>query len=294
VDELESVPNLFGVEAHLRHRLRAGARRLNRLRWASKLSNVRRAEPGGTAGPLDKLGYILWAPELGDHSFDVADQEQVATFRARALSATTGEALAAIEEADSDERLREDYARLRRLSLVSRPLRLGPRLLWWIVARLTKPRLIVETGVWYGLGAAVLLRALELNAAEGHDGRLVSFDPDPTGGWLVPDRLKPRWTWIQERTDEALEPSLSGEQVDLFIHDTPSNYARERTEFEVALRHAAQGAVLMSSNGENTPALAEIAAAEGLAYHHHPYVASRHFYVTKGLSLAVVPETPIA
>jgi predicted O-methyltransferase YrrM len=284
----------LGVEAHLGHRFRAGARRFNRVRWASKLSNVRRAPPGGTAGTLDKLSYVLWAPELGDHSFDVADPEQVAAVLARALPVTEKEALAALDEVARDEQLHEDYARLRRLSLVPRRMRLGPRLLWWAVVRLRKPRLVVETGVWYGLGSAALLRALELNAAEGHDGRLISFDPDSTGGWLVPERLQPRWNWVKARTDEALEPLLSGEHVDLFIHDTPSNYARERAEFEVALRHAAQGAVLISSNGQNTPALAELSAVEGLAYHHLPYVARRHFYVTKGLSLAVVSRKPDA
>jgi hypothetical protein len=168
---------------------------------------------------------------------------------------------------------------------VPRRMRLSQRTLWWAIVRLRKPALVVETGVWYGLGSAVLLRALELNAEDGYEGRLISFDPDPTGGWLVPDRLKPRWNWVKHATDDALEATLIGRELDLFIHDTPSNYERERYEFRVALRHAARGAVLLSSNGRNTPALEEICAIAGLPYHHYPYVAERHFYVTRGLSL---------
>jgi hypothetical protein len=274
----------------MRQRLRAGARRFNRLRWSSKYANVRHAPPGGTAGALDKVGYVLLAPELGDHSFEIADQLGMAEFLSRALHVTVEDALAAIDEVGRDEVLRDDYARRRRLALVPRRMRLSQRTLWWAIVRLRKPSLVVETGVWYGLGSAVLLRALELNAQEGHEGRLLSFDPDHTGGWLVPERLKSGWTWVRATTDEALEATLVGREIDLFIHDTPSDYERESYEFRIALRHAAPGAVLLSSNGRNTPALEEVCAASGLPHHHLPYVAQRHFYVTRGLSLTTVPK----
>lgn len=278
--------------AQPRHRLRAAARRFNRFRWAAKAANVRRAPPGGTASTLDKLRYILSAPDLGDLSFDMAHPEATATFLAEALSVPAEDALAALHEVAEDEQLRADYADLRRLSLVPRRMTLSARGPWWVLVRLRKPKLIVETGVWYGLGSAMLLRALELNAQEGHEGRLISFDPDTTGGWLVPERLKTRWTWEQATTEDALEPCLRGQQVDLFIHDTPSKYERERAEFELALQYAAPGAVLLSSNGENTSGLREISAANGLSYHHYPYMGERLFYVTKGLSLAVAPQAP--
>jgi Methyltransferase domain len=278
------------VEAQQRHRLRASARRLNRLRWSSKLSNVRHARPGGTAGALDKVGYVLLAPELGDHSFDITDQLGMARFLGDALSVPQDEALAALDEAGRDQVLREDYARRRRLALVPWRMRLSQRTLWWALVRLRKPKLVVETGVWYGLGSAVILRALELNAKEGHEGRLLSFDPDPTGGWLVPDRLESRWTWVRATSEEALESCLFGKKVDLFIHDTPSDYERERYEFRVALRHAAPDAVLFSANGRNTPALEEICGEAGLPYHHYAYLPDRHFYVTRGVSLTVSPK----
>jgi predicted O-methyltransferase YrrM len=220
----------------------------------------------------------------------MADSEATAAFLGEALSVPFEHALAAWQEVTEDEQLRADYARLRKPSLLPRRLALSARGPWWVAARLRKPKLVVETGVWYGLGSAMLLRALELNAAEGHEGRLISFDPDHTGGWLVPERLKPRWTWVRATTDDALEVCLRDEQVDLFIHDTPSDYERERAEFEVARRHAAPGAVLLSSNGENTPALRELCAAHGMPYHHYAYQAERHFYVTKGLALSVIPE----
>jgi predicted O-methyltransferase YrrM len=273
------------VEAVQRDWLRANARRFNRLRWSSKLANVRHAPPGGTAGTLDKIGYVLLGAELGDHSFDITDELGMATYLSAALSVPVPDALTAVEEVRNDVPLRADYARLKRLSLVPRRLRLSQRVLWWAIVRLRKPSLVVETGVWYGLGSAVLLRALELNAEEGHDGELISFDPDRTGGWLVPERLKARWNWVKATSDDALEATLFGRELDLFIHDTPSDHERESYEFRVALRHSAPGAVLYSANGRNTNALEELCEAEGLPYHHFAYAPDRHFYVTRGVSL---------
>ena len=277
------------MDSRSRYRLKAGIRQLNRVRWARKLTHVRGVLPGGTATTVDKLSYVAWGPELGDYSFDIADNDAVAQFLGPVLSQPPEAVRAAIDEAYADEPLHEDYARARRRALLPRYLALSQRSLWWAIVRLRKPKLIVEAGVWYGLGSAVLLRALELNAQEGHEGRLMSFDPDPTAGWLVPARLRDRWTWIQATTEAALETHLRGHQLDFFIEDTPHNYARERAGYEVALRFSAPGAVLISSNGENTTALADACDAHGLPYHHKNYLPRRHFYVSNGVALTVVP-----
>lgn len=70
----------------------------------------------------------------------------------------------------------------------------------------------METGVRYGLGTMVILRALERNAQEesDHHGKLISFDPDPNGGWMVPERHAPHWTWVRATTRDALDANLRG------------------------------------------------------------------------------------
>lgn len=272
----------------LRYRLKAGVRRLNRLRWSGKLGNVRRAGPVGTATLLDKLRYVVWGPELGDYSFDIADNEPIAQFLAPVLSLPPAAMRTAIDEANADQQLRDDYARARRRALLPRSLALSQRSLWWAIVRLRKPSLVVEAGVWYGLGSTVLLRALELNAQEGHEGRLISFDPDPTAGWLVPERLRHRWTLVHDGTEDALERQLVGRELDFFIEDTPSAYARERAGYEAALRHSTPAAILLASNGENTRALADLCHEHDLPYSHIHYLPRRHFYVSNGVALTVV------
>jgi hypothetical protein len=43
----------------------------------------------------------------------------------------------------------------------------GRRMVWYAIARATKPKVIVETGVDQGMGAAVLCAALSRNTSEG-------------------------------------------------------------------------------------------------------------------------------
>lgn len=273
------------MEAQTGDRLRAAARRLNRVRWASKTSVVRGARPGGTAGTVDKLRYVLWSPELGDHSFDIADSADLAGFVADALSLPADAIARGLAEAEADEQLRADYAALRNPLLLPARLALSQRALWWALVRACRPKLVVETGIRYGLGSAVLLRALELN---GGEGELVSCDPDTTGGWLVPERLRPSWNWVQACSGDGLEDALEGRQVDLFIHDVTADHEIERSDFELALRHAAPGCILLSANGDCTSALPELCADHGLVYRHTSYQPRRHFYVSTGVGMARV------
>jgi hypothetical protein len=276
------------VRDELRFRLKAEARRFNRLRWYGKLRNV---QSHGGRGPMTRRAlarYILWSPELGDYSFELADTEALIRFAARGLGCEAEVVRGLLDELDRDERLRQDIDERRRPALLDRDPPLGQRRLWWVAARLLKPELIVETGVWYGLGSAVLLRALERNAEEGFEGRLMAFDIDPTAGWLVHPRHRDRWTLVRENTAAALHERLRGTRVGLFIADTAPAYELERHEFELALSHAAAPAVLLASNGSQTQALRDLCRERGLRYEHLPYDAADHFYTTPGVALTLV------
>jgi hypothetical protein len=52
----------------------------------------------------------------------------------------------------------------------------GRRIGWYVIARINKPKLVVETGVDHGVGACVLTTALMLNSQEGFEGRYIGTD----------------------------------------------------------------------------------------------------------------------
>jgi hypothetical protein len=133
----------------------------------------------------------------------------------------------------------------------------------FLVIRVLKPRLVVETGVAQGISTYYFLKALELNGA----GRLVSVDHpnrDPAGrsydgkvdkvyvpeklspGWLVPDSLRGRWELRLGWSSEIL-PTLNFE-VDMFHHDSEHSYQNMMFEYEWALQHLVGGGVLSSDD----------------------------------------------
>jgi len=108
----------------------------------------------------------------------------------------------------------------------------------YIVCRIHKPEIVVETGVADGFSAAFILQALETNKK----GHLYSIDlPNQAGqilrdgkatGWLVPDILKKRWTLIFGSSKEELPQLLVRlRKIDIFFHDSEHTYGNMMFEF---------------------------------------------------------------
>jgi len=109
------------------------------------------------------------------------------------------------------------------------------RALWCLVHHL-EPEHVVETGVGRGLTSRIVLEGLEENGK----GHLWSVDlPPPLSpslrretGAAVPERLRPRWTYVRGTSRRRL-PQIVAEigSIDLFIHD--SMHTTRNVEFEL-------------------------------------------------------------
>ena len=105
----------------------------------------------------------------------------------------------------------------------------------YLLIRLIKPDLVVETGVSSGASSAYILRALKDNKK----GKLYSIDLPfefSTGrksGWLVPEALRDRWDLRIGDAKEILTPLLKeiGE-IDCFVHDSLHTYDHMTWEFK--------------------------------------------------------------
>ena len=121
----------------------------------------------------------------------------------------------------------------------------------YVIVRLLKPDLIVETGVANGKSSAFILRAIDMNKI----GALFSidkpeFESNPASisqgealipenlqaGWMVPNTLRSLWTL---RLGDAVDllPTLQSElrEIDIFFHDSLHTY--EHMKFELDLAH---------------------------------------------------------
>jgi predicted O-methyltransferase YrrM len=256
-------------------RLGLDPRYLRRLRWISKAKAVRRV--GGSV--RHNLAFVLADPEPDNFTYELANEHDLAAWVRRVSGREAAEVERVLAEARGDRvlrtRLRDAAKRRWWWSKPEPPF--GKRLAWYALARLNRPALIVETGVHDGLGSLLLLRALERNAHEGADGRLVSFDVNPAAGWLA--GADPRWELRIESSRDGLPAVLAGSTpVGIFIHDSLHTYENECWELRTAAPHLAQDGVLVSDNVHVTRALAETSAEFGLEYHEFVERSAGHFY----------------
>ncbi|MEW6603515.1 MAG: class I SAM-dependent methyltransferase [Thermoproteota archaeon] len=142
----------------------------------------------------------------------------------------------------------------------------SPEILY-VICRILKPNIVVETGVASGLSSAYILKALSMNSK----GKLISIDmpnyeeelvkvssdyldtpqaiipKDKETGWVVPKNLRNRWTLKIGLVRETLIPALEeAGEIDIFLHDSEHSYENMMFEFENAWSHLKNGGVLLS------------------------------------------------
>ncbi len=261
----------------------ARVRTLSRFRWFAKYRFLRGAGQRLRDDPRRNLAYVLWDPEVESHTYDVANVEEMAVFLGRELGVESATALAYLREPEDDPAFNAEWRhRTRRRLDVKRRVQPANRLLWWGIVRIARPRLVVECGIFNGVGSLVLLRALERNREEGDPGELLSIDEDPTMGWAVPAEMRDNWTTVTGLTGDVLDDSIAGRQVDMLIHDTVHSYENQALEFSAALRNGSGPLVLLDSSGGRTTALEELCQAKGGRYRHFQDLAEGHFYTGNG------------
>ncbi|MGH2962361.1 MAG: class I SAM-dependent methyltransferase [Solirubrobacterales bacterium] len=262
---------------------------MNRLRWIAKYRIVRDHDIRLRDDLRTNLRFVLWDPELESHSYEIDNEDELVTFVAELLGAEPRDVERHVEETRSDPELNERLARRTRwrFDVKTRPPA-GNRLLWYALARSLKPRLIVETGIYQGLGSLVLLRALERNADEGVEGELLSIDVDPEAGRLVEPGVAARWRKVVGMTTDVLERELDGRSVQMLVQDTPHTYENQAFEFGAALAHAGDRLVLVDSGGGRTPALSELCKRAGGTHRHFRERPHDHFYPTRGSGVALI------
>lgn len=280
-----------GPKSALKERLpalRVAWRRLSRLRWLAKRRVVRYS--GGSLLDPVALRYVLTDPEVESHTYEIANRDELVAFCVRAFGIDEARVRELVAEADSEPELTTELRRRTRFAfdLKTQPP-IGQRLLWWVLVRARKPELIVETGIYEGLGSLVLLAAAERNAAEGGpDARVIGIDSDPRAGRLVPDRLKHRWERVVGYSTDVMEDAIGDRRVDILVHDTPHTPEIQEHEFGVALRSAADELTIVDGSGGQIDVLADLCAEHGTdVWHFRPEPAS-HPYRPPGVQFATV------
>ena len=148
----------------------------------------------------------------------------------------------------------------------------------YIIVRILKPDIFVETGVSGGESSTFILQAMEDN----NKGQLYSIDfpqaivekglttISPEGkssGWLIPDNFKHRWHLTLGKSEEVLQPLLKKlGQIDIFFHDSLHTYKHMLFEYNTCWDYLKDNGILISD---------DIIVMNGKG--HSPFVDFAHF-----------------
>ncbi len=127
----------------------------------------------------------------------------------------------------------------------------------YVIARIFKPQILVETGVSSGISSSFVLKALSKN----NSGMLYSIDlpnaspagtmiPDgKSSGWVIPNDLKARHKLIIGDSKDKLPTLLESlKKIDYFFHDSLHTYEHMMWEFKQAWNYLKNGGLLLSDD----------------------------------------------
>lgn len=129
----------------------------------------------------------------------------------------------------------------------------GRRLGWYVVTRVLRPKLVLETGVHQGLGALAICCALEKNKEEGFPGKYVGTDIDHRAGVFIQDF---QFDFANIIYGDSIESINSIEEnVDLYISDSNHTPNYESKELTAVSNQMHPSSMVISDNAHATDVL---------------------------------------
>ncbi len=167
--------------------------------------------------------------------------------------------------------------------------RYGRRILWYVLVRVIKPEVVIESGIHNGLGTCVLSAAIMRNNAEGSKGRLYAIDINPKAGVLVQSPYK---DVVKLTIQDSLDYLKKFEgPIDLFIHDSDHSADHESEEYRIITDKLSSKSVVVSDNAHATDVLSDFALKTGRCFAYFQESPINHFYPGAGAGVAYRSES---
>jgi hypothetical protein len=127
---------------------------------------------------------------------------------------------------------------------------LAERRILYVLCKVTKPNIVLETGVANGISSSFILKALD----ENKSGQLHSIDLPSVAlktifhkqsGWVIPNELRHNWHLNTGKSSKVLPqilPSLG--VIDMFFHDSNHSYNNAMFEFRTVWPFVKKGGLL--------------------------------------------------
>jgi methyltransferase family protein len=259
-----------------RLRRRIGANPIARLGYKAMI--VARSRGALRQRPRDALRYVLHSREASNFTYELSNEDEMVATLGEVLPEQPVRLMGYVDELHGDVALRDSLAAKLRANPGRDPEpRYGKRAMDYCIVRARRPGAVLELGTHDGFGAAVILRALERNAEDGFDGKLVSLDAGEQAGWLVPDFLRARLTQIAGDVRQTLEPALREHGADYVNSDIAPDYPDKEWALETICAHA-RGELLIRDEVDEGSALQSVAKRHDARYFTFREQPIRHFF----------------
>ena len=159
----------------------------------------------------------------------------------------------------------------------------GRRLGWYALARILRPKIVVETGIDKGFGAVLICAALLRNGV----GRYFGTDNNPRAGYLLREPYSSVGTILYGDSVDSL--NRLDQTIDLFINDSDHSGDYESREYHAIERKLTSDAFILSDNSHATTRLMDWSDRAGRQFLFWKEEPDRHWYAGGGLGISFRP-----
>lgn len=158
------------------------------------------------------------------------------------------------------------------------------RIGWYALTRITKPSLVVETGVHHGMGGLVLCAALRKNIEEGSKGQYLGIDINPSSGTMLTESFMKFGHIITNNS--LIELKKISSKIDLFINDSDHDTEYEAQEYALLNSRLSAKGIILGDNAHASGALRAFSEKTGRDFLFFQEVPKNHFYPGAGIGIS--------
>jgi hypothetical protein len=162
------------------------------------------------------------------------------------------------------------------------------RIGWYIIARILKPKIIVETGVDKGLGSVILAEALIKNKSEGFNGKYYGTDINLKAGYLFDEIYSEMGQILYGDSIESLKNF--NQKIDLFINDSDHSAEYEKNEYLTIKNKLTPNAIILGDNSHSTDELLNFSIINKRNFVLFNEKPKNHWYPGGGIGISYIKQ----
>ena len=236
------------------------------------------------------LRWLYTSKETTNLTYDLTEQNKsdLVSFLAMVTQKSFDELMGYVVEIEQDIQLQlhieQHTAKSAWSFMADKKARYGRRVGWYALIRISKPKVVLETGIDKGLGSCVITAALKRNCHEGYPGHYYGLDINPKAGYLLSGEYKQYGEIIYGDSIESL--NRFNKEIDVFINDSDHSADYELKEYLTIQNKLSPNAFVLGDNSHCSDKLFQFARMTSRQFLFFQEVPKNHWYPGAGIGIA--------